>query len=318
MKYFIITIDTEGDNLWEYRQGETINTQNARYIPRFQELCEKYDFKPVYLVNYEMAQDDFFVNFTKSTLNKNKCEIGIHLHAWNNPPYYELQKSNKNYGLPYLIEYPQNIMKEKMNVLYHLLKEKFNTDIVTHRSGRWAMNQDYFDLLMEYGIKTDCSVTPHYSWKNTYGYGPGSAGSDYSRQPDNPFYINHSNSGEKILEAPMSIRILRRLQNRKLSIRGLLSQTRNIFFGRPVWLRPRGNNLQDMLFLVNYIKNSGDEYIMFMLHSSELMPGGSPAFKNNESIETLYNHLEILFNAISKDFQGITLKDYYSYYTESP
>jgi len=314
MKYFIITIDTEGDNLWEYKQGQTIYTQNARYIPRFQELCEKYNFKPVYLTNYEMANDDFFVDFAKKALIKNACEIGIHLHAWNNPPHYELQKSGKNSGLPYLIEYPKNVMREKIDVMYNLLKEKFDTDIVTHRSGRWAMNQDYFDLLIERGIKIDCSVTPHYSWRNNSGYSPGSAGSDYSRQPETPFFVQHGNLPDKILEVPVSIRVFHRLRQKRLNMRGLYSQIKAVFLGSPVWLRPKGYNLQDMLALVDYVKKSGDEYIMFMLHSSELMPGGSPTFRDNESIEALYNHLEILFNAISKDFQGITLKDYYSHY----
>ena len=50
---FIITLDTEGDNLWE--SGPVITTQNTRFLPRFQALCEKYSFKPVWLTNYEMA-----------------------------------------------------------------------------------------------------------------------------------------------------------------------------------------------------------------------------------------------------------------------
>lgn len=41
MKHFIITVDTEGDNLWEYKKGTPIGTENAKYLPRFQSLCEK-------------------------------------------------------------------------------------------------------------------------------------------------------------------------------------------------------------------------------------------------------------------------------------
>ena len=48
-KRFIITVDTEGDDLWNYHQGDIIRTENTLYIPRFQELCEKYRLKPVYL-----------------------------------------------------------------------------------------------------------------------------------------------------------------------------------------------------------------------------------------------------------------------------
>ena len=31
---FIITIDTEGDNIWSH--PETVTTENTRYLPRFQ------------------------------------------------------------------------------------------------------------------------------------------------------------------------------------------------------------------------------------------------------------------------------------------
>jgi len=43
---FIITIDTEGDNLWA--NPREITTHNAAYLPRFQSLCERFRFKPVY------------------------------------------------------------------------------------------------------------------------------------------------------------------------------------------------------------------------------------------------------------------------------
>jgi hypothetical protein len=82
--------------------------------------------------------------------------------------------------------------------------------------------------------------------------------------------------------------------------------------GKKVWLRPNGNNVLDMLALIDIIQKTSDtNYLMFMLHSSELMPGGSPSFKTAESIERLYKDLETIFNRIAQGFKGITLKDYY-------
>ena len=41
-RYFIITIDTEGDNLWAVSDIKTpVRTENAKYLYRFQMLCEK-------------------------------------------------------------------------------------------------------------------------------------------------------------------------------------------------------------------------------------------------------------------------------------
>lgn len=77
MKHFIITVDTEGDNLWEYKKGTPIGIENAKYLPRFQSLCEKYGFKPVYLTNYEMASSDTFVTEAKKWLDNGTYEIGF-------------------------------------------------------------------------------------------------------------------------------------------------------------------------------------------------------------------------------------------------
>jgi hypothetical protein len=307
MKYFLITVDTEGDNLWEYRLGNPITTENARYLPRFQNLCNNYGYKPVYLTNYEMVRDDFFVKFVLKELSDSNCEIGLHLHAWNSPPYYELSPGDNNYGLPYLIEYPRAVMNEKTDFLLTHLRNIFNTGIVSHRAGRWAMNRDYFDILAEHGIEIDCSITPHISWENKPGFSFGSKGSDYTTCPENPF-ITKTSSGN-ILEMPVTIRRLRILP-RTLRIRPLFSGIKEFITRKPVWLRPNGNNLQDLLSLIKVIQRSDSDYLMFMIHSSELMPGGSPTFKTEASIEKLYQDLKIIFTAISKSFAGIMLKDY--------
>jgi hypothetical protein len=309
MKYFIITIDVEGDNLWDYRFNDSITTKNATYLPRFQKVCEKYGYKPVYLVNYEMANDAFFVDFAGNALRAGNCEIGLHLHAWNTPPLYELAESYHDYGLPYLIEYPETIMKEKINFLSEKLTQTFNTKIMSHRSGRWAMNQTYFDLLIDSGIKIDCSVTPHVSWKKSKGFTAGSTGSDYAACSETPFAVKHSSQNSFLLETPVTIRVLRTLFF--TNPQTVFSDSKRFIFGKPVWLRPNGNNLREMLALIEYMRKSNCDYLMFMLHSSEFMPGGSPNFKTEESIEKLYTDIEIIFENIHKDFRGITLKDYY-------
>lgn len=83
-KKLLITIDTEADNQWDVSNG--ISTENTLFLPRFQELAENYGFVPTWLTNWEMCQDDRFVKYMKPKNDLGKCEIGMHLHAWNNPP----------------------------------------------------------------------------------------------------------------------------------------------------------------------------------------------------------------------------------------
>src|SRR5262245_7314909 len=81
---FLITIDTEGDNLWAAPRAVT--TRNASFLPRFQSLCETYGMKPTYLTDYQMARCPVFCEFAKDALRRETIEIGMHLHAWDTPP----------------------------------------------------------------------------------------------------------------------------------------------------------------------------------------------------------------------------------------
>ena len=148
MKNFLISIDTEGDNLWKWHVGKPITTENAKFLPRFQELCENYGFKPTYLTNYEMATDAFFANYFKNKSQKNLCEIGMHLHAWNSPPEFDLKiRTDIIPGAPFITEYPTEIINNKVSFLTNLLENTFETEILSHRSGRWATNSEYFKTL---------------------------------------------------------------------------------------------------------------------------------------------------------------------------
>ena len=132
---FIITVDTEGDNLWA--RPHQITTRNAAYLPRFQILCERFRLKPVYLVNYEMAMSDVFVDFARDVAVRGTGEIGMHLHAWNSPPLEPLTSDDLHHQ-PYLIEYPDRVLKEKIHTLTQLLEHRFDRKMVSHRAGRWG------------------------------------------------------------------------------------------------------------------------------------------------------------------------------------
>jgi hypothetical protein len=49
---------------------------------------------------------------------------------------------------------------------------------------------------------------------------------------------------------------------------------------------------------------------MFMTHSSELMPGGSPYFPTTAHIEDLYESLDALFADVATRFRGMTLSNF--------
>ncbi|AVF36572.1 polysaccharide deacetylase family protein [Rahnella sikkimica] len=310
---FIITIDTEGDNLWQ--NHERISTENTRFLPRFQSLCEKYAFKPVYLTNYEMAQDAAYVEFASDVIKRGQGEVGMHLHAWNSPPLVALTDDDWRHK-PYLIEFPAEQIKAKVAFMTQLLEDNFQTKMLSHRAGRWAFNEYYASLLVEQGYLVDCSVTPHVNWSSSPGNPKGTGGTDYSRFPKEAYFIDLSDiakaGNSPLLEVPMSI---------QLKHSGLLNQIKSGYdklrgknrSPSTHWLRPSGGNVENMQKVAEQSLKQGSDYIEFMLHSSEFMPGGSPTFKNEQDIERLYEDLEKLFSWISERAQGMTLAEYYQW-----
>ena len=310
MKSFLISIDTEGDNLWAWRKGNKITTKNADFLERFQNLCNEFGFKPTYLTNYEMAKSQEFVKFAKKHVASAEAEIGMHLHAWNTPPDFELGSQNPNPGAPYLIEYPYEVMDQKILTMTALLESTFERKIETHRAGRWATDERYFELLHKYGYGFDCSITPHVNWSNKPGESLNSHGSDYSKESEKAHILI---GGQKPLyEIPCTVRISHRyFKPSSSSIRGFAGSIYRQITGDFIWLRPDGYNLDKMLWVIDSVsEDKSADYIMFMLHSSELMPGGSPTFRTPESIERLYQDIRIVFTEASKRFEGKTICEY--------
>ena len=308
---FLITIDTEGDNLWQ--KHDSVTTENARYLPRFQQLCEKYGFKPVYLTNYEMAIDPFYIEFARDVIARGTAEVGMHLHAWNSPPTEPLTADDWRHK-PYLIEYSDAMMREKVDYMTRLLEDTFQTKMVSHRAGRWAFDERYARLLVEYGYQVDCSVTPRVNWKTAKGAPQGDGGTDYRRFPQHAYFLDENDISREghspLLEVPMSIQYKHSawMNSVKQGYDRLRGKVRSPSVH---WLRPMGGNVETMKKVVEQTLTQGNDYVEYMLHSSEYMPGGSPTFQNERDIERLYADLEAFFSWLAPQVKGMTLAEYY-------
>src|SRR5262249_55521079 len=145
----------------------------------------------VYLTNYEMAMSDPFVEFGRDVLARGAGEIGMHLHAWNSPPLVPLTGDDFRFQ-PYLVEYPEPVMREKIATMTRLLEDRFDRVILTHRAGRLGFDGRYAAILLREGYRVDCSVSPGLDWRGTLGDPDGKGGSDYSAFPDRPYFFDPS------------------------------------------------------------------------------------------------------------------------------
>jgi hypothetical protein len=215
----------------------------------------------------------------------------------------------------YLIQFPTQIMRDKIAVLTDRLEEVFGAKMVSHRAGKWAFNEVYARLLEERGYRVDCSVTPHVSWSRN-------GGSDYTDFPETAYVLDRNDISRAasdeasggLLELPMTILpagpLGKRLHRMIKRAPGVARLALNRVAPEAHWLRPNGHNLGSMLGVLRAATRQKRDYVEFMLHSSEFMPGGSPIFETKRAVEVLYDHLERLFSVAALDFQGATLQEY--------
>jgi hypothetical protein len=316
MPAMLITIDCEGDNLWS--RPRIVTTHNARYLFWFQSLCERYGMRPTYLVNYEMALSEVFQEFAAGVLHREAAEIGMHLHAWNSPPFSPLTPDD-HYYQPYLFEYPSSVMRAKVGYLTKFLEDTFQTRVVSHRAGRWGLDHRYARMLVDHGFNVDCSVTPHVSWRNTPGDPRREGGPDFTDFHHQAYFLDLddiSRAGSSpLLEVPISIVDCpeRRCAGvrKAASLCDLALRVLNHFCPPVCWLQPNGRNRRDLFYVIEHAKQDRRDYLQLTLHSSELMPGCSPAFPTRLSIARLQDDLEAVFATIQGHWLPATLREYH-------
>ena len=312
---FLVTIDTEGDNLWG--RPRTVTTRNARHLRRFQHLCEAFGLRPTWLTNYEMARCPEFLAFGREVVRRGSGEIGMHLHAWNSPPLRALTPDDMS-AQPFLTEYPGEVVEAKVAYMAQLLREQFECEIVSHRGGRWALDATCAQALVRQGIRVDCSVTPGVRWVRrpaAFERRPDAAVVDYRGFPTQPYEMDLSHpqraGSSPLLEVPMTVvpsRLYRHLPQAYAV--PLIRRWSWAWQPQHHWLYPDGRNLQAMLGIVKQALAQRWPHLEMVLHSSELMPGGSPTFADEQAIEGLYGDLQVLFRSIAPHFRGMTLGEF--------
>ncbi|HEY5122967.1 MAG TPA: deacetylase, partial [Ignavibacteria bacterium] len=175
---FIITIDTEGDNQWDH--GRELTVENIRFVPRFQDLCNKYLIKPTYLVTSEVCKDNFAKEIFTDYLLTDKAEIGTHLHSWTTPPFKEKDGYRYNdLNHAFATELPEDLLTEKIKNITNQIETSFGKRPLSFRSGRFGFNGKVARILINNLYLVDSSVTPYINWLGCEGIPGGMGGPDF-------------------------------------------------------------------------------------------------------------------------------------------
>ncbi len=316
---FIMTIDTEGDNQWDH--GRDLKVENIKYVPRFQELCEKYSIKPVYLVTSEVCEDIFAKEIFSDYSMKGSAEIGAHLHSWTTPPF--LDKVGYRYNDQkhlYASDLEEHVLTEKVKFLTAQIEDSFGQRPTSFRSGRYGFNSLVAKVLAENSYLVDSSVTPYTNWTYNLDEPKGKGGPDFSNQK--PFPYKFKFDSYSLVEIPITVLPTQFPLNRsqylaefyfKNAGKNLLWRgiRKLAFDNQPLWLRPfRRSSIDQFEKIIIEAKRIELQYLVMMFHSSELMPGCSKYWPDKESIEYLYSLLEEFFNLLhSREISSLSLTE---------
>src|SRR5256886_17201425 len=148
-------------------------------------------------------------------------------------------------------------MKAKIKLMTQLLQERFGQPIASHRAGRFAFDGRYAAMLLEQGYRVDCSVTPGIDWSATPGAPGGAGGTNYSRFPDQPYFLAPRDicapAQSGLLEVSVTIETGRLFRHAPWSYRPpfILGLARRIYPGHS-WLWP-GVNCPRVLLRASHV-----------------------------------------------------------------
>jgi hypothetical protein len=308
---FIITVDTEADNVW--RHYEELAFNNIRQVPLFQSLCEQHGFPPTYLLTYRAALDEYAAKLFRAYAQSGRAEIGAHFHPWPSGDMSGKKQSSREHSYP--TELADDILREKLEILTKTIADRVGVRPASYRAGRWGFDDRQAAILSGLGYRVDCSVTPKVDWRNNFGDLDSAGGPDFRACSAYPYFLNG-----QLLEVPMTILFTGVFkQERSLAGKiflkmpsGFISHAVNRLFFRKTWLRIfPGSNLNDWQRIYRSADANKLPMVQFMIHSSELMPGGSPYSRSESDVEHIFTQLEEMFKYF-KDLglEGATLSQF--------
>lgn len=311
---FVVTVDTEEDLWGEYRRCNAPVT-NIANVHRFQTLCEKYGVRPTYLVTYPITQDDECVGVFADILARGKCEVGMHCHPWNTPPFEE-EISEYN---SMLCNLPPELQYKKLESLDLAIQDRFGIKAVSFRAGRWGYSSDVAKCLERLRYQVDSSVVPFINWGATHG-------PDFTHFPQEPYRFDPSaiqslaNYGSMLevpatvgllgWSTPMAVRVWRTLRDRRVAFlkgTGILALFRIM---QRVWLSPEQTGSENQVKLIRQLQARGGTTVNLVFHSSSLKAGLTPFVRTPLDEAQFYQRLEAVFVfAQANKFHFVTLSE---------
>jgi teichuronic acid biosynthesis glycosyltransferase TuaC len=264
----LVTVDVEEEFCWEEFDRARHRVRGSEALEQFHADCRQVGVSPVYLLTYPILMDESYRPFLKRVIANHEAELGIHLHSWTVPPYWE----QANVFTSYQCNLPENIERRKLETLCRVFEECFGQPVRIHRAGRWGGGERTSALLEKLGISVDLSPSVGYS-------DVGVGGPDFRNLDGTPFW---SGDQRNVLTVPASsvnyLRGPRWLSSAAFgSTRSWPSvKSRMQKRGTPVRFSPENADEATLFAMAHEIGLRALPTAIYTLHSTSLYSSGNP------------------------------------------
>ena len=287
---FILTVDTEEEFDWSKPfDRENHGTLHVPRLGKFQTFCENEGVRPIYLVDYPIANSELAGDLLRDAIGNGRADVGIQLHPWVSPPLIEAVNSANSFAgnLPADLEY------EKLARLRDRIEQTFGAPPLIYRAGRYGTGPTTAQSLRRLGVAIDTSVRALFDYS-------AEGGPDYRRHPLHPYWIDTEN--RQLLELPLTSvfwGMLRRQGGMVYPRLWRIPQMRGVLASlgllERIPLTPEGVSVDEALWGIDMAIDDGLPVLNFSFHSPSLQPGHTPYVRSESDLDGLYDWWRAIF-----------------------
>lgn len=289
-----MTVDVEEEFDWTAPLDRTSHTtETIPQLRRFQHFCEDHGVAPVYLVDYPVATSVMAGQVLGEAARSGRCEIGMQLHPWVNPPYLEQVSLHNSFAGNLACE----LERDKIMTLREAVEHTFGVGPAIFRAGRYGAGPHTADHLREAGIAVDTSVRAMFD----YSY---SGGPNYRDHPLHPYWLDDAHS---LLELPLTTVYWGPLRRQAAWLYPRLWRTPRLRGGlaragllERIPLTPEGVAVEEALRAIDIALDDGLPVLVFSFHSPSLAPGYLPYVRHADDLERFYDWWRSVFACLGR------------------
>ncbi len=266
----LVTMDVEEQFSWNAFRKDGYSVAGVEALKEFQESCGRIGVKPAYMLSWPVLNDREYVSVLSKFFDANVCDIGIHLHSWVTPPFWE----EPNVFTSYQCNLPMHVERRKLESLVQRFEDVFERRPLIHRAGRWGGDSRSTELLSDLGILVDLSPVARFT--DELGIAP-----TFDNLDGRPFWAGRQRD---VLTLPVSSIVgvrgpdwmTRAYFNARLNVvfSGMLQRFPK--FRKSIMFWPEAASEKLLVLIAREIGDRGLPLAVFSLHNTSLFQGGNP------------------------------------------